>query len=175
MAPPIHDLAPPVWVPAVFCFKHLLRLGLGSVHSLCRFALKVLALCVSSSSRSRLPGSATVSQQLCFNTRPPGSEFTPWLTQHPSVLLAGILKHGGEDCWDGQRREKQTFFASVDLQSGVVATAEQLVGNDLRNLGAHLPATLHLPLCNQNAPQDGGTPPTYSWRPAHIHNQLILM
>lgn len=80
----------------VFTLKQLLF----SVHSLCWFALKVLALRVGSSSRSRLPGSATVSEQLCVNTCPAGSEFTLWFTQHPPVLSAGIFKNGGWDCWD---------------------------------------------------------------------------
>lgn len=72
----------------VFYCKHLFF----SVHSLCCLAWKVLALRVGSSSRSRLPGSAAASKQLCVNTRPPGSECTVWFTQHPSVLLAGIEK-----------------------------------------------------------------------------------
>lgn len=59
-------------------------------HSLCLFALKVLARCPGSSSRSRLPGSVAASEQLCFNSRPPGSEFTLWFSQHLSVLLAGF-------------------------------------------------------------------------------------
>lgn len=91
MAPLIHDLEPPFWVPAVLSasacvcdFQHLLF----SIHSLCWFAVKVRA---GSSSSSRLPGSATVSKQLWSNTRPPGSEFTLRFMQHPSVLLAGIL------------------------------------------------------------------------------------
>lgn len=60
----------------------------------------------------------------------------------------------------------------VDLHSGAIAKAEQLVGNDLRNLCAHLPAALHLPFSNQHAPQDGGVSFTYSWRPAQIQHHL---
>lgn len=92
MAPLIHNLEPLFWMPAVLSasacvcdFQDLLF----SIHSLYWFAVKVRA---GSSSSSRLPGSSTVSKQLWSNTRPPGSEFTLWFTQHPSVLLAGIFR-----------------------------------------------------------------------------------
>lgn len=63
----------------------------------------------------------------------------------------------------------------VHLQGGAVATAEQLVGHDLRQLCAHLPATLHLLLSIQHAPQGGRMLPTYSCRPAQIRYQRQLM
>lgn len=74
------------------------------------------------------------------------------------------MKEGGAD------------FTPADLQAGAVAAAEQLVGDDLRKLCAHLPAALHLLLLpNQHAPQGGATPPTYSRRPAQIQDQLELV
>lgn len=53
---------------------------LFSAHSLCSHALNVLTRRLGSSSRSVLPTSAASSQQLCFTTRPPGSESMHWFT-----------------------------------------------------------------------------------------------
>lgn len=51
-----------------------------------------------------------------------------------------------------------------DSRGGAVASAEQLVGNDLRNVCPHLPAALHLLLSNQHTLQAGGTPSAHIWR-----------
>lgn len=67
------------------------------------------------------------------------------------------------------------MIVPVDLQSGAVAAAEQLVGNDLGNLCAHLPAALHLLLSHQQAAQGRRAPPAGSCGPAQIQDQVQLV